>query len=165
MENNYDIKYVVAALVNPGFPTFYPIDAENVMGYYVSKAFVVSEETKYDRRGEEYKVYDIVLPYGDLRGEVSYPEFNKCGNLINGYRVYEIYDSRKEAEEVRDKLNINLRSKKILSAYEKYASNNLRRKKIEEVNSTFDYYLNECEEYELALLNLTSKLNNQKLTK
>ncbi len=165
MENNYDIKFVVCTLANPGFPTFYPIDAESIMGYFVSKAFVVSEETKYDRKGQEYKVYDVVLPYGDLRGEMSFPEFNKYGNLINGTRIYEVYDSRKEAEDERDKQNLELRNQKILCAYEKYAGTNMRRKKIEEASSTFDYYLNECEEYEMALSSLTSNLNISKLTK
>ena len=40
MDNNFDIKYVVVAFNQPGIPTFYPIDAEDTMGYFVSKAFI-----------------------------------------------------------------------------------------------------------------------------
>lgn len=165
MDNNFDIKYVVVAFNQPGIPTFYPIDAEDTMGYFVSKAFIVTDEIKLDREGNEYHIYDVVLPYGDLRGKMNTPEFNEYGNLINGVRIYEVYDSLKEAEEVRDKLNLELRNKKILCAYEKYAGTRIRRKKIEEASSTFDYYLNECEEYEMALQSLTSNLYNKKLAK
>lgn len=158
-----EIKYVIVAFNKPGIPTFYPLDAEDIMGYFVSKAFVVSDEIKMDREGNEYHVYDVVLPYGDLRGKINTPEYNKYGNLINGTRIYEVYDSLEEAEAVRDKLNVELRNQKILCAYEKYAGTNIRRKKIEEASSTFDYYLNECEEYEMALQSLTSTLTNKSL--
>ena len=67
MDNNYDVKFVVVALNKLGMPTFYPMEVEDVMGYYVSKAFIASDETKYDSQGREYHAYDVVLPYGDLR--------------------------------------------------------------------------------------------------
>ena len=62
MENNYDIKYAVAVFNRPGRLSFYPSKEENIIGYVASKVYVVSEETKYSK-GEEYQVYDVVLPY------------------------------------------------------------------------------------------------------
>ncbi len=164
MDNNYDVKFVVVALNKLGMPTFYPIEVEDLMGYYVSKAFIASDEVKYDGHGQEYHVYDVVLPYGDLRKkEMTVPEYNEHGNLTNATRIYEVYDSLEEAEKVRDGFNGELLKQKVLSAYEKYAGTNERRKKIEEASATFDYYLNQCEEYEMALQSKTSAMTFQRL--
>jgi len=153
MENNYDIKYAIAVLNNPGKLSFYPYDEKSMVGYVVSKVFVVSEETKY-KDGEEYKVYDVVLPYENIGNERFMPLFNKHGNAVNTTRIYRVYDSYESAKEECDELNSKLKFKAVAEAYSApYGTYNER---VERAQKKFRANMNECNTFE-TIINERSK--------
>lgn len=102
---NYPVKYSV---LNPIELTkrselCYTYD---VVGYFVSKVYVVGETVRYFDDGTSKKQYQIVFPYLNrtelLQGQRHVPEYDYDGTCSNARCVSEIFDSYEEAKQASD---------------------------------------------------------------
>ena len=157
MEKEYDIKYAIAVLDKHNRLSFYPYKKEDMVGYVISKVFVVSEETKYNENGE-YNVYDVVLPYNNLGSQRDYPFFVEDGNSVYSTRIYRVFDSYDEAKEEVDKLNESLKYQALADVYKTKTIFLTHQDKIEEASKLFKQRLNKCHIFESILDEYTKDL-------
>lgn len=130
----YPKKYVVMCLIKPGISSNEYSNIDNMMGYYVSSAYLI------ENIDDEYVV---ALSH--------YPEFTKDNVLINGSIVDRIYDTKDAAIKNRDRLNNKLVNDKVSIAYEKYLNNKIDRMNLIKAKIDAESDLSECEEYEFSL--------------
>ncbi len=149
---NYQEKYAIGCLIKPGMVTFSAQDDLDVMGYFVSKVFLVGEDKIYNKGEYSHSIYKVVFPYQNLRsGEETLPEFDELGNVTNAIIVYDIYDSRTQANIVKDKLNNGLAERKQIIAYENNYYKRNCRKIVEQVREEAFRDIDDCFEYELNI--------------
>ena len=145
----YQEKYAVGSLIKPGMVKFGCSEDLNVMGYFVSKVYVV-EELKIENVKDV--LYKIVFPYPDLRSGVEVkPELNDKGEVINSVLSFDVYDDKDKAVMSRDMLNRSLFDRKLINVYEKNYSNRNCRKIFEQEREKAQNDLDECFEYERNL--------------
>ena len=153
MEENYPIKYVVITMYHPGYSSILSDEGKSVMGYIVGKAIVAEETIRYRKDGKSDKIYNVVVPYTDLRSKIiTLPKYDAYGKLLNGTLIYEVFDSFERASEYSDELNDSLRERVSMKVFQNYYGKREYKTILEEELAKYEYYLNECKEYEQNLL-------------
>ena len=107
MELKLPIKYTV----QPMYP--YASNTGNILGYIVSKCYVVAKTTNFSPDGSIRELFTVVYPYKGLQTfkimkDKRLPEFDGYGNYRNiDYTEY-VYDTYLEAKEVCKNFNTTL---------------------------------------------------------
>ncbi len=119
---NYPIKFAIQELtIEGGFTQNY----ENIiLGFIVSKCYVVNENIKYLEDGTNHITYKVVFPYKDIDSfrcslsklynyneKPAIPKYNYCGECKNANTVTKIFDTYEEAYLDTEIENQNLRKK------------------------------------------------------
>ena len=107
MQLDYPIKYSV----EPVFP--YASGNGSLLGYIVSKCYVVEKQTRFLPNGTFKERFTIVYPFKGLQTfkimkDKRLPEIDPYGNYRNVDYVNEIYETYLEAKEVCKELNTKL---------------------------------------------------------
>lgn len=155
MNQEYDVKYAIAALNKPGKVSFYPYE-DRIVGYIITKVLVVREETKVSN-GEEYSAYDVLLPYVDISNRREEPILDASGNPVNTSRIYKVYDSYEDAIKDRDELNKQLKFVVVAKELRKQKSN----KKVDDVFFQYNAQMNECKIFESVIGNRCQDLKTK----
>lgn len=159
---DYSVKYVILSVIKPGYINVGVKNDNNVMGYIVSKAFLVDEVKIYSKDNNDY-LYAVAMPYRDIKdNEIVYPEYNEFNDVSNGYIVDMVFDSEYKAREYANKLNTCLRDNKLLNIYGKYKNSKRLKNKMEKAKEDFDYDMNTCYELESELLSKEEKIRTIK---
>ena len=107
MENMiYPIKYAVMPVTN------YAKNDSLILGYIVTKAYIVKETNFYTPNGIK-TVYDVVYPVKGLKSaevmqDLRIPEFDYTGMCINAEHNNNVFDTMDEAKKVCTDMNNNL---------------------------------------------------------
>ena len=107
MDNtNFPIKYAIMPVTN------FAIDDMLVLGYVVTKVYVIMEQYRYLPNGTK-SAYNIVYPVKGLKSSkmmanIRKPEFNASGICINSDVSYELFDTFEDAKKVCTERNNNL---------------------------------------------------------
>ena len=161
---NYQEKYAIGSLVKPGMVKFNAEEDLDVMGYFVTKVFLIDEIKKYRDGKHIFSEYQVVYPYKKIRsGEEELPEYDKDGKVINSIVVFNVYDGKTEAELNRDELNSRLVDRKLVTTYEKNYSNRKCRRIVEQAHMEALCDIEECLEFELNLSSIEARHNTLKL--
>ena len=102
----FPIKYAVMPVTN------YVKNDNFVLGYIVTKAFVVMELNRYFPSGKR-KSYDVVYPVKGLKSsevmaDLRIPEFDETGLCINSDHNNNVFDTFDEAKNVCTEMNNQL---------------------------------------------------------
>ena len=105
MKYNYPIKYAI----EPVFP--YASGNGILLGYIVTKCYVVERTTRFLEDGSYKERYTIVYPFKGLQTfkfmkDKRRPEIDPYGNYRNVDYINDIYETYLEAKEVCKELNI-----------------------------------------------------------
>ena len=105
-ENSFPIKYAIMPVTN------FAIDDMLVLGYVVTKVYVIMEQYRYLPNGTK-SAYNIVYPVKGLKSsqvmaDIRKPEFDADGRCINSDVSYELFDTFEEAKKVCTERNNNL---------------------------------------------------------
>ena len=157
MENDYEIKYAIAVFNKAGKISFHPLREDSLIGYIVTKVYVVSHEIFYDN-GDKYVIYDAVLPYENMSKERHYPEYDKYGNVVNAERIENVYDSYDEAKTECDKMNGKIKFKMVSEVYSKPYIYGLYVDKIDNAAKHFKELMNECKTIETIVSERSKEL-------
>lgn len=105
MENEllYPIKYAVMPVTN------YAKNDDIILGYIVTKAYVVSETIKYTNRGKK-AYYDVVYPVKGVKTaetmrDLRVPDFDANGLCVNADHNSDVFDDMETAHKVCDEKN------------------------------------------------------------
>ena len=160
---NYPIKYAVLEVKENG--EFIDSYDTLVKGYIVSKCYVVRTTLDYLDNGNITIKHDVVFPYKDITyfkdsapfgglGYKNIPLYDNSGEPYPTNTVYELFDSYEEAKELA-----NLKNKELLDKI--LSLNGLTDEAIEIIGEDFSKNLEECNEFENAILKETQdiKLN------
>ena len=118
MNNDYPVKYVVMYMTKPGFAYIYEKEKINIMGHFVSYAYLINEVINKDGT----RSYNVVIPFFNNGKEENAPLFDEKGNLLNGVFVSEIYDTRDKAIAKKNQLNEVLINEKLSYEYNLHKS-------------------------------------------
>ena len=107
MELNLPIKYAI----EPIYP--YASNTGAVLGYIVSKCFIVGKTINFFPNGTMRELYTVVFPYKGLQTfkmmkNKRLPEFDGWGNYRNIDYTEHVYETYLEAREVCKDLNTSL---------------------------------------------------------
>ena len=115
MKNNYPIRYVALPLSEKGV---WQSDSDNVQGvicYLVVKCYLVGEEIKWNREGEDFTKYKVVPTYGTVfpnlfeEKEPNYDldefEYKEDIEYTNYLYTRNVFDNLEDAEKYRDERN------------------------------------------------------------
>ena len=102
-EMNYPIKYAIMPVTN------YSKNDGLVLGYIVTKAYIVTEFRRYLPTGVR-KSYEVVYPVKGLKTsevmkDLRVPEFDQGGMCINSDHNNNIFDTFEEAKELCAEMN------------------------------------------------------------
>ena len=100
---NYPIKYAVMPVTN------YASGEDFVLGYIVTKVYLVSEYIRYTANGTKVS-YDIVYPIKGLKSsqvmaDLRKPEFDEVDRCINAERNNDLFDNYDEAKKLCNEKN------------------------------------------------------------
>ena len=100
---NYPIKYAVMPVTN------YASGEDFVLGYIVTKVYLVSEYIRYTANGTKVS-YDIVYPVKGLKSsqvmaDLRKPEFDEVDICINAERNNDLFDNYDEAKKLCNEKN------------------------------------------------------------
>lgn len=166
MKYNYPVKYAIMPIYEQvGWMSgLHELERNyEVVGYIVSKCYVVSKKTKYLEDGREEKEFEVVFPY--QRTDYTrihdwtrvYPEFNYNRNCINSNIVCVLYDDFTDAKEKVEKLNRDILSYNLGIISLKNMENILSvKKEHEERMERFKYLESKIEEE-----TITMRVNNK----
>lgn len=103
MEYNYPIKYVIEPI------HMYAKNNGYVLGYIVTKAFLVTEVYNYTNEGLK-KQYYVVYPVKGLKSidimqNIRTPEFGSSNTCKNSEYVTEIFDTYEQAKKICNQKN------------------------------------------------------------
>ncbi len=147
----YQTKYAIGCLVKPGMVSFNDEEETNVMGYFVTRVYLVEESTRYYETFSS-KLYRIVFPYSDIRsGKEVKPEYDIYGKPLNAKVVYDIYNTRFEATLNREQLNKSLVESKVFKVYKNHFFDKNNRVLMDEAKIQAENDVVACEEYERQL--------------
>ena len=166
MKYNYPIKYAIMPIYEQvGWMSgLHELERNyDVVGYIVSKCYVVSKKVSYLEDGSEKREFEVVFPYQKTDYtrihdfNRVYPEFNYNGNCVNSNIVGELYDDFDDAKEVVEKLNIDILSYNLemISFRDKERRENIK-KEHEERMTRFKFLESRIEEE-----TITMKVNNE----
>lgn len=107
MEYNLPIKYAI----EPVYP--YASGNGNILGYIVTKCYILEKMTRYFPDGKAQDRITIVYPFKGLQTfkfmkDKRRPEFDNFGNYRNIDYTDKVYNTYLEAKEVCKELNIKL---------------------------------------------------------
>lgn len=119
MKYNYPVKYALMPIYEQvGWMSgLHELERSyEVVGYIVSKCYVVSKKVSYLEYGSKKREFEVVFPYQKTDymrihdWNRVYPEFNFNGHCINSNIVGKLYDDFNDAKEVAEKLNRDILS-------------------------------------------------------
>lgn len=156
MKYNYPVKYAIMPIYEQvGWMSgLHELERNyEVVGYIVSKCYVVSKKESYLEDGSEKREFEVVFPYQKTDYmrihdfNRVYPEFNYNGNCVNSNIVNELYDNFDNAKEVAEKLNGDILSYNLgmISFRDKERRENIK-KEHEERMTRFKYLERKIEE-------------------
>ena len=109
MKYNYPIKYAVMPIY--GQVSFGLDKSIQIVGYIVSKCYIICDKLRYFEDGSRKREYEVVFPYQkkDITRRDDwqrvYPEFTYNNQCKNATEVSEVFDSFEDASNLKDKLN------------------------------------------------------------
>ena len=157
---NYPIKYAVLEVKENGefIDSYDPL----VKGYIVSKCYVLRSTLDYLDNGNISIKHDVVFPYKDITyfkysapyGGLGYrniPLYDNSGEPYPTNTVYDLFNSYEEAKEIA-----NLKNKELLDRI--LSVEGLTDEAIEIIGEDYSKNLEECNEFEIAILKETEDM-------